>query len=374
MVALAVVAAASVAAWSPVALGATGAVGSPEAGGIVTPDGQVLPNAGVAGTAVADRQTAPATDDTVTRIAVRADGSARWTVRIRTRLETDEEVEDYRTFQGAFRNDTASYREPFAERIGGVVANSANTTGREMEARNVTATTSIQELPRRWGVVSFSFTWTNFARLEGDGLAVGDVFEGGFLLAANDSMVVAAPSGYVVASADPEPDDRDDGAATWEGRRDFGDRRPRVRMVPASTPTATPTPTTTPTDATSSPWPPLPLSVVLVAVLAGGVYLWRRSGAPLPGGGGGSWREGPSAAGGGAADAGGDQPVLTDGERVERLLADADGRMKQAAVAEELGWSDSKTSRVVADLVEDGRVEKLRLGRENVLDLVEAPD
>jgi uncharacterized membrane protein len=56
------------------------------------------------------------------------------------------------------------------------------------------------------------------------------------------------------------------------------------------------------------------------------------------------------------------------------LLADAGGRMKQADVADELGWSASKTSRVVSDLVEADRVEKLRVGRENVLDLAEDED
>jgi hypothetical protein len=322
---------------------------------------------------------APRTDNTVTRIAVRADGDARWRVRIRTRLSTDSQVEQYRTFQAGFRNDTGSYLGPFADRIRGVVAESANATGREMRARNFSASTSIQELPRRWGVVTYSFTWTEFARTDGDALVVGDVFQGGLLLTANDSLVVQAPSGYTVAEVAPEPTDQEADAVTWEGERSFGDHRPRVRLVPAATPTPTPTPT--PGDEGADvPW--LALVGALVGLVAVGALLGilRRGGRP-----GGDASRGDTANGDAAGDgattsgtSGGDatdgSPVLTDGERVERLLADAGGRMKQADVADELGWSASKTSRVVSDLVEADRVEKLRVGRENVLDLAEDGD
>jgi uncharacterized membrane protein len=48
--------------------------------------------------------------------------------------------------------------------------------------------------------------------------------------------------------------------------------------------------------------------------------------------------------------------------------------MKQAEVAEVLDWSASKTSRVLSDLEDDGIVERVRLGRENVVDLSDAAD
>ena len=46
--------------------------------------------------------------------------------------------------------------------------------------------------------------------------------------------------------------------------------------------------------------------------------------------------------------------------------------MKQAAIADEFDWSPSKTSRVVGDMVDDSTVEKLQIGRENVIDLADA--
>ncbi|MFC3958984.1 helix-turn-helix transcriptional regulator [Halovivax cerinus] len=58
-------------------------------------------------------------------------------------------------------------------------------------------------------------------------------------------------------------------------------------------------------------------------------------------------------------------------ERVLDLLEANGGRIRQAEIAEECDWSASKTSRVVGELVDEGVVEKLQLGREN---LVSMPD
>jgi hypothetical protein len=45
--------------------------------------------------------------------------------------------------------------------------------------------------------------------------------------------------------------------------------------------------------------------------------------------------------------------------------------MKQKAVAEQLGWTDAKTSQVTKKLRENDELEGFRLGRENVLSLPE---
>ncbi|WP_343160898.1 helix-turn-helix domain-containing protein, partial [Halorubrum sp. CBA1125] len=69
------------------------------------------------------------------------------------------------------------------------------------------------------------------------------------------------------------------------------------------------------------------------------------------------------------ADAGPDPSLLSDEERVERLLEGNGGRMRQAAIVEETGWSDAKVSQLLSAMAEEGRVEKLRLGRENLISL-----
>lgn len=62
-----------------------------------------------------------------------------------------------------------------------------------------------------------------------------------------------------------------------------------------------------------------------------------------------------------------DQPVLTDRERIEQLLDENGGRMKQADIVNSVEWSKAKVSRLLADLESDEEITKLRLGRENLI-------
>lgn len=64
-----------------------------------------------------------------------------------------------------------------------------------------------------------------------------------------------------------------------------------------------------------------------------------------------------------------DVELLSDEERVERLLAGNGGRMKQANIVSETGWSNAKVSQLLSAMAEDGRVNKLRIGRENLITL-----
>lgn len=63
--------------------------------------------------------------------------------------------------------------------------------------------------------------------------------------------------------------------------------------------------------------------------------------------------------------------LLSNEERVVRVLEREGGRAKQQHIVEELGWTDAKTSQVVSNLREDGTISGFRLGRENVLELAD---
>lgn len=304
--------------------------------------------AAVTPTAFAAQETPeqPAVDNTVTRIELSADGSARWTVTVRTRLETEADAEEYAAFQSRFRENTSRFLDPFERRIRAVVASAAEATGRSMAATDFTAETRIQEVPRRWGIVEYGFTWSGFAAVEGEAVVVGDAFAGGFFLARNDTLVVAPPDGYSIAAVEPSPTDRGDRAVAWTGRKDFADERPLVRAVPVA---ATGGPTTAP----PPDGPDLGLvapALLGLAVLAGlGIMAYRRRAVPASAG-------------------------LTDEERVVGLLADRGGRVPQSTVVEAFGWSTSKTSRLLSRMAEEGRIEKLQIGRENLIRLAEDED
>jgi len=296
----------------------------------------------VAAVPTAVGQQLPETDNTVTRIDVQADGDARWAVVVRTRLDSDADVVAYETFQQGVRNDSGAYLDPFSERIRGVVATADAGTDRPMAAESVTVSTRIQQVPRRWGVLEYTFEWTNFARPDGDRLVVGDTFDGGLFIAANDTLVVRGPDGYAVQQVTPSPTTRDGVTATWRGPREFARGAPAVTFVPSDAGTES---------APGVAAEPVVLGVVVLALAAGGIVLYRRRGGT------------PSADSDDAA------PIRTDANRVLALLAENGGQVRQATVAEEFDWSASKTSRVLSGLADEGRIEKLRLGRENVISL-----
>jgi uncharacterized membrane protein len=62
-----------------------------------------------------------------------------------------------------------------------------------------------------------------------------------------------------------------------------------------------------------------------------------------------------------------DVELLSDEERVERLLEENGGRMKQARIVSETGWSNAKVSQLLSSMDEEGRIDKLRIGRENLI-------
>jgi hypothetical protein len=317
------------------------------------------------GPAVVDEATAqsqPSADTTVTRIELDADGDARWTVQVRTALDDEEDVERYRAFQESFRNDSTAFLDAFETRITGTVRTAATETGREMAAEEFAISTSIQEVPRRWGVVTYTFTWTNFAVRDGARLVVGDVFGTGFFLTENDSLELVAPPDYVFRSVEPDPTSRDDGVVVWQGRADFSAAHPRAVVEPADDDSASPSPSG------SVPWQAI-LTVGLVLVGGSVLLWWGRT--HRPGGSGDDASDGES--GGGDDDRGEEsgEPLLTDADRVRQTVREHGGRVKQSTVADELGWSASKTSRVVGSMADDDEVRKLRIGRENVLELPE---
>lgn len=320
------------------------------------------------------QQTQPETDNTITRVEVHENGSARWTIQIRTRLDTAERVDDYQAFQSRFEANKSRYLDPFRTRMQRVVANAANATGREMRAVEFTASTSIQEVPRRWGIVIYQFTWTNFAAQPDEALVVGDVFQGGFFLAANDTLVIAAPDGYEINRVEPAPASRDAGVISWVGREDFPDRHPQVAFAPrGGDGAATGSSPASPADSPSAPTEGVSLAVllgaglllVLLGATAYGISRFRNDRTPT---------KQPASSEDGQSDVGPVEVVMTDEELVRSLLEDHGGRIRQTVIADEFGWSASKTSRVIGRMVDEGTIEKLRVGRENLLELVDGDE
>jgi hypothetical protein len=326
----------------------------------------------------------PEPDNTVTRIALQPNGDAIWTIRFRTRLATADEVDDYETFQDGFAANTSRYLDPFADRMTGVVDGATDQYDREMRAVDFEASTTIQEVPRRWGVVSFQFRWEGFAAETGNELAVGDVFAGGFYIGEGDVLEIAAPDGYQITEVDPTPAEAESGVVQWNGREDFADGRPQLIVTPDAGSTST----------DGGMFFGGIVSVIiggigLAVVISLGVLAIRRRQSDSDPGERSDWQSAVSKPAS-PTDSGSDnstdnstdtgtnngtnssQPAhefVTNETQVLDLLEQHNGQLKQADIVESLDWSKSKTSRVLSELAEEGVVEKIRLGRENVIRL-----
>jgi hypothetical protein len=115
-------------------------------------------------------------------------------------------------------------------------------------------------------------------------------------------------------------------------------------------------------------------SLLLIAALA---YLVWRHDETIPGPGTPDGEDGPPPDDSGVPDTesgdetAGGQLLLSDEERVLDLLEERGGRMKQTEIVEETDWSNAKVSQLLSEMDENGEIEKLRLGRENLITLPE---
>ena len=106
---------------------------------------------------------------------------------------------------------------------------------------------------------------------------------------------------------------------------------------------------------------------ILISVGFGGAALYITSGVPP------AQEVAPS--NGGAINGNTDQnrstsestPVLTDQDRVIRLLEEHDGQIKQQEIVERTDWSKSKVSRLLSRMEEQDTISRVRIGRENVI-------
>jgi len=328
---------------------------------------------------------------TVTMVVdLRSDGNARWHVSAAFNLTTDADRAAFEDLGRSFEDGETSALGLQAFRRASADANEV--TDREMSIVDVDRDATVEN---DTGRLTVAFTWTNFARTDGERLHVDSVLATGpdgetWLpgLDAGDRLVVRAPEGYGVAAASTAPERRDNRSVLeWTGPETFeaADLQAEFTGQAALTPTGTPTPGG---PEQSVPWP-----LVFVLGLGGGAvvaYLLVRSrdGIDLPPGSAGDGEEAGVAASAdsrpaeetgepepdGTADAEtdtaageSDETLLSDEERVERLLDRNGGRMKQATIVKETGWSNAKVSQLLSSMEEEGRIDKLRIGRENLI-------
>ena len=334
-------------------------------------------------------QTPDGFDQTAFRVTVYENGSARWTIEHRTPLNNESERQQFEDYAAAFENNETQLYTNFVSQADVLTRVGTNATGREMDARNFRRSAAVDPIQSS-GTVRMSFLWTNFAVVSGEQVVVNDVFAGGFYIGPSQSLVFERGPSLAFTDAQPRPDSisQPDSLArsasvTWNGEQSFNDRRPFVEFGPRSAVGNGTTATdggTPGTDGTAAPpadsepaWLML-LAVAAVVVLGlGGAVAWRSGAAasrgPDEGGDGGAVTAEPTADREPAEPDVAEAELLTDSDRVVKLLEENGGRMKQVDIVDSTDWSKSKVSMLLSDMEEDGDISKLRVGRENIISL-----
>jgi hypothetical protein len=325
-------------------------------------------------------------------VQLEEDGDARWNVSATYQLADENDTAAFDRLAAAFEageTDNGFSVDVFRAAAPGV----SERVGRPMEVTDARRTaTTVDGANNSTGVLSLEFTWTNFAAVSNETLTV-DGFSGTWFgdLREGQSLNIRPPDEYDPDTVEPNTNVVG-GAYQWEGPQAFQPGEPSLVFTSAPGP--------------AGGIPTVAVVGVVAAVGLAGVVAWAYSrreseadegdgpAAPAPNqigdaagspeaptdpvnettAGGAGAAAGAGASGGGvseseSAGSGVDPELLSDEERVERLLAENGGRMKQSKIVEETRWSTAKVSQLLSSMDEADRVEKLRIGRENLISL-----
>ncbi len=317
----------------------------------------------------------PTHENTSFAVEIQEDGDAVWTVSTTYRLENESD----RTAFEQVRTDHVSGADPTPDPalFEAAIESVADETGRDMALTDVNRSATVENATNgSLGVLGLSFTWTNFAVVTADEVSVEAAFAGGWFgdLAANQTLLIEPPPEYRPVQANPSTDIVE-GGLQWKGPQTFDEGEPTVVFEGFEPPPPG-------LERFLSPMVAGIAGVILGAAL---IFAWRRGyvGSSDEDDGEPTEPETPDtleaepveeATTPDESDTADTTPevdpdLLSDEERVLHLLREHDGRMKQAKIVEATRWSNAKVSQLLSGMAEEGTIEKLRIGRENLISL-----
>lgn len=274
------------------------------------------------------------------KIIVKENGSAQWNVEYRTLLSTPDDLQSFDNYSSQLNS---KYLIEFMELMERSAQEASNGTGRSMAARDFKGEAVVQSTPTgKYGVVNYSFTWTNFAGTD-QKINIGDAFVGGLYLSNDNTLIIRYPDGYTVEQIFPQPDaSRDE--LIWYGLRSFAKGEPHIVLVRPS-----------------FSWTMAGISVITLLLIAAGLYRIRHTKEPeqleIPGG---------------------SEPIVEISEtemigledRIVNLLKEKGGSLYQSDIGKHLDLPKSTISSALNQLHERKLIHKIKKGRENLIRLI----
>jgi hypothetical protein len=288
-----------------------------------------------------------ATAQSVITIDILEDGNAVWIMEEYLPLANQNEIDEWEEFIQS-KESTEQYQydiEEFKGRIEGFIYSAEVTTNRSMDAENCNVSYhTVNTISGAFGIVRFSFEWTNFSIIDSDKILIGDVFSDWMILSTDNVLTIKIPDGYKVASVSPDYDRREENGLIWEGTvsRSFNKGEPALILNHKS--------------AGSGIW--IVLMVVLIAVSS--MVLWNRRKTLVS-----STKSYKASIFNSAPP-----EILDDEEMIKQILVKAGGQEYQSEIVSKSGLSKSRISILIKKMNEEGKVIKIKKGKGNVIRLV----
>lgn len=286
--------------------------------------------------------------ETVITVDILKNGDAVWTMEKRLPLTGEAEIEDWEAFVNR-GHDEQQYQSDIAEfkgRIAWFINSAKSISNRSMEAEkfNISYGTA-RTLDGAFSIIRYGFEWKNFSRIESSNILIGDAFSEGMMLSSDNVLIIKIPEDYDVLSASPGSDKRDGDILIWEGRtfRSFNRGEPALILSPAGKGQVS--------------WS------IIIAVMFGlasgaSLIVWRRRRSTY-----GDKNDPPLIPGSRTANIWGE-------EMTEQYLIKCGGQAYQSDIVTESGLSKSKISSVLSKMKKEGRIIKIKKGKENIIRLV----
>ena len=354
---------------------------------------------------IAVAQTVTQNQQTIFTIEINESGNALWSAEMLKPLTTLSEISEW---ESALK-ENASYKSIMAaelDKINMSLSSAQNYSNRSMSAENFNITYDLSKtLPNAYIKIRFSFEWKNFSRVNSSKIFIGDAFseggvfsEGGRIPSSNNVLIIKVPVGYHLVNASPNFDKIDGNRLIWDGTlyRSFNKGEPSLELS---------------RDIVDQETSPNTMFIlVLVILFSGGLFiLWKKKGSlkykdaghtaktELPQPSGEIQKEKGESFEGGINNKSETQTensekiqeeqdeatlktlalspdlmreILSDEEMIEKYLVKFGGQAYQSEIVEQSGLSKSKISIVLAKMKEDGRILKIRKGKENIIRIV----
>ncbi len=288
---------------------------------------------------------------------IHEDGEDWYVIEYRTLLDSQSRMDEFNNFKLVVEGNSTHMTE-FEANMHSIVSRAGIATSRPMTASDFDVSISEQKTAiGNYGIVRYSFKWTHLAEVSGSSIIMGDVFFGGQYISNGDTFIVKVPAGYKVSGATPEPDVQRKDELIWNGPRTFNSGEPSITFNKKTS------------------WL-MTLGILILLLGAGAfIYLKKRntdnSNTPV------KPRKVVEVEPEDLESTEPLQPYVSadsilesDEDMIVSMLKESGGAMMQSGIVKNSGFSKSKTSSLLNKMAEDGLIQRLKKGRENLVRLV----